>query len=138
MKKMLVILWVIMGFVLASCTKQETAKQPIELVMDCVGCSDSDGEYWLTIIANREEITDKEVFSQELIEMVRNNEFKKIMFSYDVNGYPIELQMNVYLTRADWQDKEKEPYMQISFEQENILNGYNIVEHYDKFQMNIK
>ena len=36
--------------------------------------------------------------------------------------------MNIYLTKDDWNSKEKEPYMEIAFRQEKIANGYNIIE----------
>lgn len=102
---------------------------------DCVSSIHSDADYKLTIIANREEITDKEEFAKELIEKARNNGFKTIMFSYDLSGYPTSLDMKVYLTQEDWQDRDTEPIMKISVQQEDWGNGYNIVEHLDKFEI---
>ena len=60
------------------------------------------------------------------------------MFSYDISGYPTSLRMSVYLREADWQDRDTDPFMEISFTQEDrIANGYNIVDDYDKFTLEI-
>ena len=65
--------------------EQTRNDSPIE--PDCVVCNDLDGDYWLTIIANQDEIKDKGTFALRVIEQVRNNGFKTILFSYDEKGY---------------------------------------------------
>ena len=60
-------------------------------IPDCVVSNTFNDEYFLTIIANQEEIEDKEVFAKELVKMVRNNDFKTILFSYDEVGYPTRI-----------------------------------------------
>ena len=45
-------------------------------IPDCVVSNTFNDEYSLTIIANREKIEDKELLAKELVEMVRNNDFK--------------------------------------------------------------
>ena len=139
MKKLGLLLLVLMSLVVSGCSIKniEAGKQNKESVPDCVVSNDLNSAYSLTIIANREEIDNKEEFAKLLIERVRNNDFKTIMFSYDVKGYPVGLQMSVYLSEKAWQDRKKEPYMNISFEQESIVNGYNIVDDYDKFELKI-
>lgn len=110
-----------------------------ETVPDCVVSNRSNGEYWVTIIANREKIEDETEFAEELIEQMRNDGFQRIKFFWgDGSEYPTSLQMSVYLTEADWQNKHKEPYMKILFRQENIVNGYNILEDYDRFKLEMK
>ena len=106
-------------------------------VPDCVVSNSLNDEYSLTIIANQDEIEDQEAFAKELISRVSNNEFKTIMFAFAETGYPTKLDMTVYLNEEDWKSHNA-PYMNITFRQENILDGYNIVEHYDKFQMTIQ
>ena len=108
-----------------------------EMKPDCVISNSFNDDYFLTIIANREIIEDKEMFAKQLIEQVCNNDFKSIMFSFEETGYPTGLSMHVYLTESDWEDRSKEPYMEISFRQENSVNGYNIVENYDEFKMEV-
>lgn len=109
-----------------------------EAVPDCVVSHCSDGDYWLTIIANREVIEDKGKFAEELIEQVRKDGFQTIKFFFeDTRAYPTGLRMSVYLTEDDWQAKEKTPYMMISLKQDNVVDGYNIVEDYDRFDLEI-
>ena len=115
------------------CARSETQSD----IPDCVISNSSNDDYSLTIIANREEIEDKEAFAKELIEQVRNNGFKTIMFSFEETGYPTSLDMTVYLNTKDWESR-KEPYMNVTFRQENAVDGYNIVKDYDKFQLEIK
>ena len=115
------------------CARSETQSD----IPDCVISNSMNDDYSLTIIANREEIEDKEAFAKELIEQVRNNGFKTIMFSFEETGYPTSLDMTVYLNTKDWESR-KEPYMKVTFRQENAVDGYNIVEDYDKFQLEIK
>ena len=109
-----------------------------ESVPDCVVSNCSSGDYWLTIIANREEIKEKEEFAKELIEQVRHDGFHRIKFFFEDTGvYPTGLRMSVYLTEEDWEDRDTEPYMVASFRQENIVDGYNIVENYERFELKI-
>ena len=109
-----------------------------ELVPDCVVSNCLADEYWLTIIANREKIEDKTEFAEELIEQVRNDGFRKIKFFFEDTGeYPTGLRMSIYLTEGDWQDRDTEPYMVVSFRQENMMDGYNIVENYERFKLKI-
>lgn len=68
-----------------------------------------------------------------IIEMIRANDFRSMLFSYDINGYPVGMEMKVYLIEDDWQKRDEEPYMRISFRQDDSMNEYNIVEDYDKF-----
>lgn len=113
------------------------AKDKSQFVPDCVVSNHTNDAYSLTIIANQDNIEDKEAFAKELIEQVRNNGFKTIMFSFEETGYPTSLDMTVYLNESDWQS-HNDPFMQVSFRQENVIDGYNIVEHYDKFYLEIK
>ena len=51
----------------------------------------------LTVVANQEEIADKEELAKQIIKMCRENSFQSIKFSYDM-VCPTELQINVYKT----------------------------------------
>ena len=118
-------------------TNDMNARKSIEKLPDCVASYEVNGEYDLIIIANKNRIKDKEIFAKQIIEMIRSNDFRSVMFSYDMNGYPVGVEMEVYLTENDWQQRDEEPYMRISFRQDDIMNEYNIVEDYDKFQLEI-
>jgi len=129
MKKVLVTLICVMLLCGCSC------KEELSGIADCVNSFNSNEYYYLSIIANQEEIDNKEEYALQLIEKVKNNDFKTIMFSYDVGGYPIGLEMNVYLTEED--KKNGDLFMCVRFTQENSVNGYNIVDDYDKFTLEI-
>jgi len=118
--------------------KTEPDSKNTSMIPDCVVSNSSNADYSLTIIANRNEIEDKEAFAEQLIEQVKSNGFKRIMFSFEETGYPTGLQMTVYLTEEDWQDQSVEPYMKITLRQESLVNDYNIVENYDKFKLEIE
>lgn len=126
------ITWLIGTTLMIGCAKHTTQFG----VSDCVVCNTSNSEYTLTIIANQEKIQDKEAFAKQLIEQVRNNDFKTILFSYDEVGYPTRLDMTVYLNEDDWQNHIS--VMCVSLTQQNILDNFNIVENLDKFEMKIQ
>ena len=130
MKKILITL-ICAVMLLCACSKEEE----LNGIADCVNSFESNNFYNLSIIANREEINDKEQYALELIEKVKDNAFKTIMFSYDVKGFPIGLEMNVYLTEEDKTNGNL--FMCVRFTQENIINEYNIVDDYEKFSMEI-
>ena len=103
--------------------------------LDCVSSTNMDGDYNLTIVANRNEIEDREEFAWEVIKKCQDNSFKTILFSTDVNGYATELDMDVYL----WEDDigEKDPVMEIKFTPVENMQGYDIVNDADKFELYI-
>ena len=105
-------------------------------IADCVNSYHSNADYHLTIIANRYEIDNKEEYALQLLEQVKNNDFQSIMFSYDLTGYPTGLEMDVYLTEKDKENHDL--FMNISFQQENLVDGYNIVDNYNKFTLEIR
>lgn len=112
-------------------------RKSIEKLPDCVASYEVNGEYNLIIIANKNKITDKELFAKQVIEMICGNDFRSMLFSYDMSGYPLGVEMKVYLSEDVWKNQHEEPYMYITFKQENRIDGYNIVEDYDKFQLEI-
>ena len=102
---------------------------------DCVSSVSANDDYYLTIIANQRKFEDKEAFANQLIELVKNNGFATIMFSFEETGYPTSLNMTVYLTEKD---REKNNVcMTVSLRQENWEAGKNIIEHYDEFKLEI-
>lgn len=132
MKRRCTIILALLIFVMSGCRANTTQSD----IPDCVVSNTSNSEYTLTIIANQEKIEDKEAFAEQLIEQVRNNDFKTILFSYDEVGYPTRLEMTVYLNNEDWQNRNS--VMRVSLTQQNILNNFNIVEHLNKFQLKIQ
>lgn len=141
MKRLRALILVLLTLTITACGPKntETNSEYVAYIPDCVVSNHtSDGDYRLIILANQDEIDDKEAYAKMLIEKVKENDFHTIMFSYDMSGYPTSLRMSVYLREEDWQDRDTDPFMEISFTQEDrIANGYNIVDDYDKFTLEI-
>ena len=131
MKRIVVLIGIIL--ILSACGMEK--QSATQMLPDCVNSIESNGEYKLAIIANRNIIEDKEAFAKQLIEQVRTNDFKTIYFSYDLSGYPTSLDMMVYLNEDEW-DKGNS-VMEISLRQENWKDGYNIVDDLEKFKLEI-
>lgn len=90
----------------------------------------------VSIVSYRIFIPDKEEFAREVIQMIIDNSLKGIMFSYDINGYPNELHITVYLNEAACRSKNSS--LEISYTQD-IQNGfmYNIKDDPEKFMLEI-
>lgn len=86
----------------------------------------------LTVVANRNKITDKEAFAKQLLQMCRDNSFQSIKFSND-QGYATSLDMNVYSWKEDIEDGE--PVMQVEYRPIEYGVEYDIVHDPDKFQL---
>lgn len=95
------------------------------------GCSES-----ITVIANKLHIFDQEKLARQLIQRFIDNSFRDIRFSYDMNGYPSELCISVYLNNRAWKSREKEFEVLYQHESPNLFQ-YNMKENPEKFQMEI-
>lgn len=96
----------------------------------------SNRDYDLTVIANKEEIVDKEMFAKELIQMCVDNSFHTIRFSTDF-GYATGIKMRVYLSKEDWQNGEQIA-MEVSYTQDSLERKYDIVNNPEKFTIVIQ
>ena len=88
----------------------------------------------LTVVANQEEIADKEELAKQIIKMCRENSFQSIKFSYDM-VCPTELQINVYKTEKDLNDNKKFCEIEYSSEEEN--EEYDIIHNPEKFILHV-
>lgn len=90
----------------------------------------------VSVISNRLFIPDKEKFAKEVIQQITDNSLKGIMFSYDLNGYPNELNISVYRNESSY--KNGNSSFEISYTQD-IKNGfrYNINDDPEKFVLEI-
>ena len=86
----------------------------------------------LTVVANRNQIENKEEFAKLLIQMCKENSFHTIKFSTD-RGYATSLHMRVYL----WRDKIEgyDPVMTVEFEPAEYGQGYDIVHDSEQFDL---
>lgn len=135
MKKILgMIIVAIFCFGLLACshtmTPDENAHIPGE--PDVINSIRSGNDERLTIIANRDEIEDKEEFARLLVKMCQENSFKTIKFSTDI-GYATRLNMRVYLWRDEIEGNE--PVMTVDFEPIDWKPGYDIVNNPEMFEL---
>lgn len=89
-------------------------------------------DQYLTVVANRDEIENKEELAKLLIQMCKENSFHTIKFSTD-RGYATSLHMRVYL----WRDKIEgyDPVMTVEFEPAEYGQGYDIVHDSEQFDL---
>ncbi len=116
--------------------EQEQEKEQVEYsgIPDAVSSTTSDGDYDLTVVANTEEIEDKEEFARKVIHMCQDNSFHSTRFSTDIGGYPLNLDITVYLTYKDVEER-KEPVCKIQFMTDEYNEEYDIKNNADKFHL---
>ena len=99
---------------------------------DVVGSFAMNRDENLTVVAYRDEITDREAFAKQLLQMCRDNSFYSIKFSTD-QGYATSLDMNVYSWKEDIENGE--PVMRVEYKPIEYGEEYDIVNNPDKFQL---
>lgn len=135
-KKLFLCILGIWGIVLTSCGTKEDTQEQEELsgIPDVVGSTVFDTDYNLTVVANSDKIEDKEEFARTVVHMCQDNSFRSVKFSTDIRGYPTELNISVFLSRKDVEER-KEPVYKIKFATDDFTKGYNIKEKPDKFKL---
>ena len=94
--KIKLIWFCIVIMILTGCNRTNEIGEP-----DCVHTSSFNDELYLTIVANRNEIEDPEAFAKEILEMYKNNSFKSIKLSIDIQGFSEQITAKVYLYEKD-------------------------------------
>ena len=86
----------------------------------------------LTVVANRNQIEDKEDFAKLLVKKCKDNAFQSVRFSADYE-YATSLNLRVYL----WKDEieGQEPVMVVEYKPVEWGMDYDIVHDPEKFQM---
>ncbi len=127
MKKKIFLLCLIALLFLQGCSEKHTPAEP-----DVVSSISTNRDQYLTVVANRDEIEDKEAFAWELIEMCQENSFHTIKFSTD-RGYATRIRMSVYL----WKDEIEghDAVIEIEYEPGEFNVDYDIVNNPDKFEL---
>ena len=127
MKKKLFLLCLIALLFLQWCGEKHTPAEP-----DVVSSISTNRDQYLTVVANRDKIEDKEAFAWELIEMCQENSFLTIKFSTD-RGYATHIRMSVYL----WKDEIEghDAVMEIEYEPVEFNVDYDIMNNPDKFEL---
>ena len=108
-------------------------------IPDAVSSRTENGECFLDVIANTDEIEDKEEFARTVIRMCRENSFRSLRLSADLYGYPERIEINVYFHRGDV--NKRKPVLRIRYEPaEDFAQGesdeeYNIKDHAEKYNL---
>lgn len=86
----------------------------------------------LTVVANRDQIEDKEEFAKLLVKKCKENSFQSVKFSTD-SGYTTSLSLRVYL----WKDEieGQDPVMVVEYKPMEGEKDYDIVHDPGMFQM---
>ena len=93
-------------------------------------------EEHLNVVVNRLIVPDKQKVAEEIIEYCRKNDFKNIIFSYDVI-YPNKLEVGVYLSKWNAR-KGKEVFSFVHDAEQGEIGEYNFIENPEKFREKIK
>ena len=134
-KKRICIVCVIMVFgIMAGCFLEEKYENHIPMEPDVVSSISMNQDQYLTIVANRDKIEDKEEFAELLVKMCRENSFHTIKFSTD-RGYATEIHMQVYLCEEDIEDANV--VMEIDYVQREYNENYDICDNPEKFELHV-
>jgi len=101
---------------------------------DVVGTFCMNRDEHLTVVANRENIDDREAFARELLHMYKDDSFHSTKFSTD-RGYATSLDMNIYLWKEDIEDGES--VMTAEYRPVEYGKDYDVVNNPDKFELYI-
>ena len=86
------------------------------------------------MVANREDIEDREAFARKLLQMYKDDSFHSTKFSTD-HGYATSLDMYIYLWKEDIE--EGESVMTADYRPIEYGKDYDVVNNPDKFQLYI-
>ena len=106
----------------------------VETEPDVVNCIKFNQSESLTVVANRNSITDKMEFAMMLIDMRKNNSFRSVRFSDDL-GAAESIELKVYL----WEEEieETEPVMIVEYKPIEEGKGYDIISHPEMYEVYI-
>ena len=132
-KKSICIVCVIMVFgIMAGCFLEEKYENHIPMEPDVVSSISMNQDQYLTIVANRDKIEDKEEFAELLVKMCRENSFHTIKFSTD-RGYATGIHMQVFLCEEDIEDANV--VMEIDYVQRECNEKYDICNNPEEFEL---
>lgn len=132
-KKMIVVIsGVIILMVAAESMYVKTSSERKQADPDVVGSFTVNRDENLTVVANRNEITDKEAFAKQLLKICKDNSFHSIKFSTD-RGYATSIDMNVYSWKEDIENGD--PVMEVEYVPIEYGKECDIVHDPEKFQL---
>ena len=86
------------------------------------------------MVANREDIEDREAFARKLLQMYKDDSLHSTKFSTD-RGYATSIDMHIYLWKEDIEDGES--VMTAEYRPVEYGKDYDVVNNPDKFQLYI-
>ena len=119
---------------MAGCFLEEKYENHIPMKPDVVSSISINRDQYLTVVANRDRIEDKEEFAKLLVKMCRENSFHTIKFSTD-RGYATSVNMRVYLWKAEIEGNE--PVMVVEYEPTEYGGEYDIMHASNQFRLMI-
>lgn len=134
-KKRICIVCVIMVFsIMTGYLFEKKSKEEISMEPDVVSNISMNRNQYLTVVANRDRIEDKEEFAKLLVKMCRDNSFHTIKFSTD-RGYATGIHMQVYLCDNDIE--EAKVVMKIDYVQREYNENYDIYDNPEEFELHV-
>ena len=109
---------------------EKKSEEELSMEPDVVSSISMNRDQYLTVVANRNRIEDKEEFAKLLVKMCRENSFHTIKFSTD-RGYATEIHMQVYLCEEDIEDANV--VMEIDYVQRECNEKYDIYYYPEEF-----
>ena len=106
------------------------SEEDVPMAPDVVSSISMNRDQYLTVVANRDNIEDKEEFEKLLIEMCKENSFHTIKFSTD-REYATGIHMQVYLCDNDIEVAKMA--MKIDYLQREYNENYDICYYPEKF-----
>ena len=132
-KKRICIVCVIMIFVIMTGYHfEKKSEEEISMEPDVVSSISMNQDQYLTVVANRDRIEDKEEFAKLLVKMCRENSFHTIKFSTD-RGYATGIHMQVYLCEEDIE--EAKVAMKIDYVQREYNEESDICNNPEQFEL---
>ena len=111
---------------------EKESKEEISMEPDVVSSISMNRDQYLTVVANRNRIEDKEEFAKLLVKMCRKNSFHTIKFSTD-RGYATGIHMQVFLCEEDIEDANV--VMEIDYVQRECNEKYDICNNPEEFEL---
>ena len=101
---------------------------------DVVGTFSVNRDENISVVANKEDIEDREAFARKLLQMYKDDSFHSTKFSTD-RGYATSIDINIYLWKEDIEDGES--VMTAEYRPVEYGKDYDVVNNPDKFQLYI-
>lgn len=124
-------------FVIYGCSKEYTE-------MDVISSHNTTADKWykldIDVIVDKDSASDKDACSKEIIQHILDNDFHSIYFSFDKNGYPNEVIVDVFTSKENIQTGKKsysfEYITEFNLENPDIQN--NIKDNPEEFEIQYK